>query len=271
MRNLKIWKVNEYESLLSIFSLINLTGNNDQPLCNLNNNGSFMVKSYYNHWSVKVAEHRFPFMQNEEEQPAQNCFLCLGGGEQCILTIDKLMRRGKITVNGCYICKMKSESCNHILFWCLFAYKSWIMIYGLLGISREIVGLVVGCAGKEHRLDNWKPLDLWQREPLLTTAAAVVAGEKEAAACGWQWRSKGGCTGKHSWMAAASATDKETYARTNVGGWCSCRDGWTTCAQLLDAQLDGNECSWRILAPVMKADLGVGGQSMVAGDWMMVA
>lgn len=47
----------------------------------------------------------------------------LGACRECILTIDKLMARGKIMVNGCYLYKKVAESCNHILLWYPMAYE----------------------------------------------------------------------------------------------------------------------------------------------------
>lgn len=49
---------------------------------------------------------------------------------------------GRIMVNSCFLCKREAETCNHILLWCPEVYKLWTMIYGLLGISWVIVGLV---------------------------------------------------------------------------------------------------------------------------------
>lgn len=54
--------------------------------------------------------------------------------------IDKLIRRGGIWVNRCYLCKQDAESCNHILLRCPIAYSLWFMVYGLLGINWVIAG-----------------------------------------------------------------------------------------------------------------------------------
>lgn len=45
-------------------------------------------------------------------------------------------------VNGCYMCKDAAETCSHVLLWCLDAYKRWSMVYGLLGISWVMAGMV---------------------------------------------------------------------------------------------------------------------------------
>lgn len=54
------------------------------------------------------------------------------------------MRWGKILVNKCFLYKKEVESCNHILLWCLFVYKLWILVYGLLGISWVMSGFGEG-------------------------------------------------------------------------------------------------------------------------------
>lgn len=61
---------------------------------------------------------------------------------ECILTIDKLMKRSKILVNGCYMYKKAAESYNHILLWCSVMYNSWTIVYGLLGINWVIAWTV---------------------------------------------------------------------------------------------------------------------------------
>lgn len=49
--------------------------------------------------------------------------------------LDKLMRKGKILVNGCYLCKQDAESCNHALWWSLFVSA---LLFGLLFIGSEL-------------------------------------------------------------------------------------------------------------------------------------
>lgn len=58
-----------------------------------------------------------------------------GGARECILMLDKLMRKGKILVNGCYLCKQDAESCNHALWWSLFVSA---LLFGLLFIGSEL-------------------------------------------------------------------------------------------------------------------------------------
>lgn len=59
-----------------------------------------------------------------------------------ILTLDKLIKRGRILVNRCYMCKGEAESYEHLLSWCTFAYKLWMLAYSLLGINWVIGGPV---------------------------------------------------------------------------------------------------------------------------------
>lgn len=54
---------------------------------------------------------------------------------ECILTTDNLMKRGKTTVHGCYLCKKAAESCNHILLRCSMVYSTPTVVYDLLGIN----------------------------------------------------------------------------------------------------------------------------------------
>lgn len=38
-------------------------------------------------------------------------------------TIGQVIRSGRILINGCFLNKRDAKLCNHILLWCLFAYK----------------------------------------------------------------------------------------------------------------------------------------------------
>lgn len=52
-----------------------------------------------------------------------------------ILTTDSLMKREKVSVNGCYMYKCQAEACSHILLFCPAVQHIWSMIYGLLEVS----------------------------------------------------------------------------------------------------------------------------------------
>lgn len=67
-------------------------------------------------------------------------FFSWEAGRECIFTIDKLMGKGNMLVNGCFLCRKAEETWNHILLWCLVAYSLWTLVYGLLGISWVIAG-----------------------------------------------------------------------------------------------------------------------------------
>lgn len=53
----------------------------------------------------------------------------------CILTIDKLMKRGKTLVYICFLYKRETEFYNNFLLWYPLVYKLWTMTYELLEIS----------------------------------------------------------------------------------------------------------------------------------------
>lgn len=65
----------------------------DQPIWILNLSGTFSVGS------------RIAFFAQE-------------AGHGCTLTIDKLVRRRKILVKRCCLCRRAEETCDHILLWC---------------------------------------------------------------------------------------------------------------------------------------------------------
>lgn len=61
---------------------------------------------------------------------------------ECIFTFDKLMKKGHIMVNGCYLCMNAAESGNHLLLWCLVTYSSRNIVYNLLDINWVIESLI---------------------------------------------------------------------------------------------------------------------------------
>lgn len=73
--------------------------------------------------------------------PHRVVFFAWEGGRKCILTIDKLKRR-RILVNWCCLCKRAEETCNYILLGCLVAYNLWSMAYGIIGYQWVMVGTI---------------------------------------------------------------------------------------------------------------------------------
>lgn len=54
---------------------------------------------------------KFPFRQIwKGNAPPKVVFFAWEANKGCILTIDKLFRRGMIMVNGCYLCKGVAET-----------------------------------------------------------------------------------------------------------------------------------------------------------------
>lgn len=80
---------------------------------------------------IRVNVRDFWLCRYESEDTIENCFFGLRTGQECIITIDKLMRRGYIMVHGCYLCKGRL---NHTtIFFCGVrwptAYGIWCIIY----------------------------------------------------------------------------------------------------------------------------------------------
>lgn len=143
-RNLNIWEIEEYESLLYLLSQFQLNGNSNRSIWKLRKNGEFMVKSYYNlsrRGGVGITLFLVKQIWNTKFPP-RIVFFAWETARGCILTIDKLIKRGKILVNRCYLCKMTAEPCSHILLWCRFVYNLWRLVYCLLWINWVMAGSV---------------------------------------------------------------------------------------------------------------------------------
>lgn len=68
-------------------------------------------------------------------------------------------------VNGCFLCIKVKESCNHIFLWCPLAYKLWIIVCGLLGISWVIASTVMDKIRAYKGISGGK--NMWASFPLL--------------------------------------------------------------------------------------------------------
>lgn len=126
---------NDYETLFHTLSFVTINRSNDQPIYRLNTRGSFLVRSLYN-YLIKNDDTNasISFRQIcKVTAPPKVAFFAWEASDGCIFTIDKLMRRWRMLVNECFLCKREGESCNHIFLWCPLVYKFWTMTYGLLG------------------------------------------------------------------------------------------------------------------------------------------
>lgn len=111
----------------------------------LKQNREFIVKSYYYYMVGRESNRVANFSAYQiwkGNTPPIVAFFAWEAGRERILAIDKLITRGKIMVNVCYLSKKAAESYNHVLLWCLIAYELWSMIYSLLGINWIIAGTV---------------------------------------------------------------------------------------------------------------------------------
>lgn len=144
VRNLNDWESDEFMTLLQVLANVQLHDTMDKVVWKLKKDDKFTVKSFYEHWVKRDGDGgRFPAMQIWKVKALpQIVFFACEASQECILTIDKLMRRGLTIVNRCYLCKEAVESCNHILLWCPVAYSLWHLVYGLMDINWVIAGRV---------------------------------------------------------------------------------------------------------------------------------
>lgn len=144
-RNLQDWEVNEYEDLLQLLANVRLNNNSDKLIWDLKKNGKFSVNSFYKHLAGHNKNGSFIFptkMVWKSKAPPCISFFAWEAVKEHILTIDSLIKRRKIIVNRCFLCKCDTETSNHILLWCPFTYSLWRLVYGLMGINWIMVGSV---------------------------------------------------------------------------------------------------------------------------------
>lgn len=104
--------------------------------------------------SKKIMISDFRLDKPERLKPLlEGLFLAWDISRECILTIDKLIKWGKIKVNGCYFCERVAETCNHLFLYCPDVHKLWTIIYGLLGAKWVMAG------SARDELWTWKDLN----------------------------------------------------------------------------------------------------------------
>lgn len=144
-KNLNDQKIEEYDTLLFLLSQIQLNDHRNQLVRKLRKQRDYSVKSFYRHLTRGKDVKLLIFLVKQiwkTKAPPRITFFAWEASRECIPTIDKLMRRGKILVNCCFLCKLDAESCNHVLLWCPMVYSIQSMLYGLLGINWVIAGPV---------------------------------------------------------------------------------------------------------------------------------
>lgn len=128
---------------LQLLTNVHFEAYKDKAVWKLEKDGIFTVKYFYDYLTNRVGEGvRFPTLQIRKVKAVPKiAFFAWEADQECIIIIDKLIRRGHIMVNRCYLCKEVVESCNHLL-WCLVTYNIWNMVYSFLGINWVIGGAV---------------------------------------------------------------------------------------------------------------------------------
>lgn len=125
------WEIEEYENLLALLDTIQLNNTNDKLTWLLESSGSFRVKSFYNHLvgHNSVEKKVFPAkMIWRANAPTKVSFFAWEASKECILTIDKIMKKGFTLTNRCFLRKNNAESSNHFLLWCPITHKLWSMV-----------------------------------------------------------------------------------------------------------------------------------------------
>lgn len=123
--------------LLRSLALFSLSEDVGQPVRMFSTDAMFTVRTFYRHLTNRErAEGNFLYRQIwKVNAPPRIAFFTWEAVHGCILTIDTLMKRGRILVYWCCLCKRTEETCNHSLLRCPIAYSLWSMAFGILGYS----------------------------------------------------------------------------------------------------------------------------------------
>lgn len=143
-RILMIERLLNMKSYCVYWSRFHWLEDSNQLVWTFTKSGQFNFRSFYTYLSKKEPiESRFPYWQIlKVNAPLGVAFFAWEASRECILTTDRLKRRGKILVNWCYLCKKAEETCNQLLLWCPVAHSLWHLAYGLLDINWVIASTV---------------------------------------------------------------------------------------------------------------------------------
>lgn len=145
IRNLNDWEAAKYAELLHLLSEVNMIIERDQLVWKHRKNRMFSVNSYYE-LLMGEGDSRFGCFPARRiwkaQAPPKVVFFAWEACRERILTINNLMKRGRVMVNGCYMCMQEVEPYKHLLLPCPAAYSIWTMVYGLLGVSWVMSGSV---------------------------------------------------------------------------------------------------------------------------------
>lgn len=142
MRYLDDWEINEYESLLSCLCFVSLNEDYDQPFWTPSSTGNFRATSFYWYLTKEEAKESNFLLEQiwKVNAPSRVASFAWEASCGCMLTIAKLMRRGRIMVSWCCLYKRAEETCDHILLRCPIAYSLWALAYGrgIASLWREV-------------------------------------------------------------------------------------------------------------------------------------
>lgn len=158
LQNLIDWEINEYKILSNTMELVLLNEDYDQSVWTLSASRKFTVGSFYRYLVKKeLMESNFPYKQILMVKAPQGSFLCEAGWV-CILTNNKLKRRGKIIVNWCCLCKKMEETCNICYFGVPLHMACCFLAYGIIILEATVFIATSSWSGKEcYHVDlNWK-------------------------------------------------------------------------------------------------------------------
>lgn len=129
---------------MGMLSQILLKDEEDKQRWTLTKSGIFSVRSCYR-WLVRALGEAVSFLHKQIWKlkiPPRVSFFTWEASQECILTVDKLKRRGLVIVNGCVLCLKDEESCNHLLLSCPVTFELWRVVYRTLGIDWVMAGTV---------------------------------------------------------------------------------------------------------------------------------
>lgn len=109
-RNLNDWGLDEYGKLLNLMAGINILDRPDSLIWEGQKNGKFTTQSFYNFLSnpnircSTANNSQFPFKSIwKTNAPSRIAFFAWEASKEKILTLDILVKRGKIMVNKCFL------------------------------------------------------------------------------------------------------------------------------------------------------------------------
>lgn len=137
-RNFQDWELNSLLQLLSKLECYSpVVHSPDRIKWDRRTDGQYTVKAGYSSWCAQndmIEMWPWKLIWRTKAPPKVLCFVWTALHEAC-LTQDNRWKRGRITVNRCFMCQQAYETNRHLFLHCPVTNEVWFLFFAIFGVS----------------------------------------------------------------------------------------------------------------------------------------